>query len=231
MRNDVRHFIQTCQSCATKKLPILTPRVSLVPIQPLAKLERWQTDTIGPFKATKNGNVHIIIFIEILTRYVEAFAIKDLKSETISRSFVENICQKYGCPSELMSDNGKAYCSNLMKDICEMLGTKTVRCTPYHAAGNGGAKRANKSVIEIMSHFVDKNQLNWDEVLKYTVFATNSAINQSLKRSPFYLMYLTEATLLLDLVLQTPIQTYKDLNDYKVRAQHDIVGLKVINIL
>ena len=106
-----------------------------------------------------------------------------------------------------------------MTEICAIFGTKSIKCSPYHAAGNGLAEASNKAVIKILKHTVDKHQLNWDLMLPYSVFALNTSLRKSLKDSSFYLLFLTDARLPLDSVLELPRKQFENLPDYKEQAQ------------
>ena len=55
------------------------------------------------FPVTSNGNCYIVIFMDYLTKWPEAFAIPDQKAETTSLLFLEhNVC-RHGIPEELLT--------------------------------------------------------------------------------------------------------------------------------
>ena len=47
---------------------------------------------------TKGGNGYIVVFMDYLTKWPEAFAIPDQTSLTIARLFVEKIVSRHGVP-------------------------------------------------------------------------------------------------------------------------------------
>ena len=158
-----------------------------------------------------------------MTRFVQVFAVPDITAMTIARVFVENICLQFGIPSTLLSDNGTGYTANLTQEICKLLGVKSVTCTAFHPQGNGLAESYNKHIIAILSHYVGKTQKDWDIYLKYAEFALNTSVSHSLGDSPFYLMYLTDVTMLLENVLECPRVQYLDVEDYKTIMQRCFV--------
>ena len=80
---------------------------------------------------TERGNSYIIVFMDYLTKWPEAYAISDQSSETIARLLVENVICCHGVPKELLSDIGPNLLSNLILDICDIMGMK-VNTTAYH---------------------------------------------------------------------------------------------------
>ena len=50
---------------------------------------------------------------------------------------VDNFISKYGCPTELHSDQGKNVDGVLMNRLCNLLQIAKTRTTPYHPQSNG----------------------------------------------------------------------------------------------
>ena len=48
-------------------------------------------DILGPLPLSESGNKYIVVFTDYLTKRPEAFALKDMKAETIARVFVDEI--------------------------------------------------------------------------------------------------------------------------------------------
>ena len=55
---------------------------------------------------TEAGNRYVVVFLEYLTKWVEAFAIPDQCAETIAQLLVEEIFCRHGAPAYLLSDHG-----------------------------------------------------------------------------------------------------------------------------
>jgi hypothetical protein len=45
-------------------------------------------DIMGPLAETKEGNKYIIVFMDYLTRWPEAFAMPDQSAKTVARIFI-----------------------------------------------------------------------------------------------------------------------------------------------
>ena len=81
---------------------------------------------------TVNGNRYIIVFVNYLTKWVEAYAVADQSSETIAQLLVDNIICRHSVPEELISNRGANLLSNLVKDICAACDMTKLNTTAYH---------------------------------------------------------------------------------------------------
>ena len=80
---------QMCKICITRRNTVVEFKVPLVlmPV-PAAPMEFTAMDIVGPFPETVDGNKYILVFCDYLTKWPEAFPIKDQKAETIAQVFV-----------------------------------------------------------------------------------------------------------------------------------------------
>ena len=75
---------------------------------------------------TVRGNRYVIVFMDYLTKWVEAFAIPDQTALTVVRTLVEKVIPIHGVPKELLSDRGTNFLSNLATAIYQLIGTKKI---------------------------------------------------------------------------------------------------------
>jgi len=111
MIKDVKSWIKTCPDCQAYK----ARRVKYGFLQPIPvgnKFVKWAVDIIGPLPLTQLGNKYILVFTEYLTRWPEAFAIKDASAEVVAKMLLEEILSRFGAPMELLSDRGAVFTSN-----------------------------------------------------------------------------------------------------------------------
>ena len=129
LTNSVRRYVLSCIFCQCHKSNSCFPPGPLSPISPPTRpFELLGIDHLGPFKETKDGNQHIVVIIDYLTRFVEAFAVPDTSSHHVLQ-FLYTIFLRHGYPSRLISDQGSAFTSQsfdtAMKNwnICHTLST------------------------------------------------------------------------------------------------------------
>ena len=72
--------------------------------------------------------MHAVVFVDYLTKWPEIFAAPDQSALMIARLLVEHVISRHGVPRELLSDRGPAFLSKLLKEMCQLIGSK--RPTP-----------------------------------------------------------------------------------------------------
>src|SRR5437667_10513845 len=70
-----------------------------------------------------------------------------------------------------------------------MLITDLLMSTTYHSQTDGQTERANRSILQILRHFVNVSGSNWAQNLSVVEFAINSAVSRSTGKSPFEIVY------------------------------------------
>ena len=158
-------------------------------------------DIVGKLPLTENGNQYLLVFSDYLSRWTEAFPIPDQRSGTIAKVFVEEIVYRYGVPGTLLTDNGSNFVGILFQQICKLLGIKRLLTTPYHPQTDGLVERFNGTLLGMLRPFVGDTQRDWDTFLKPVLFAYRTAVQKSIKTSPFFLMYGRLPTLPFDDIL------------------------------
>ena len=78
----------------------------------------------------QQGNCYAVVFMDYLTKWPEVFVVPDQTALTIARLLVEQVVSRHGVPSQLLSDRGAAFLSNLLRELCTVMGMKKVNTVP-----------------------------------------------------------------------------------------------------
>ena len=82
---------------------------------------------------------------------------------------------RLGFPSQLHSDQGRQFESEIFKQMCSLLGIRKIRTTPSHSKSDGQTERMNRALIEPVRARVDhSNALN---VKKWSTLALIGSID------------------------------------------------------
>ena len=68
------------------------------------------------------GNCHVVVFQDFLTKCPLVFPVSDQKATTLAKLLAEEVIPVFGVPAALLSDRGANLLSNLMLDLCQLLG-------------------------------------------------------------------------------------------------------------
>ena len=74
-----------------------------IPNRPFDKIA---IDLLTEYETSTSGNKHILMIIEHLTRWPEAFPIPDKPADTIVSTFINKYLPEHMCPSSILSYNG-----------------------------------------------------------------------------------------------------------------------------
>ena len=110
----------------------------LTPIPVAGPFDRVGVDVLH-FPKSAAGNQYAVVFVNYLTKQPEVFATPDQSALTIAKLLVENVVCRHGVPAQLLSDRGAAFLSQLMKEVCEVVGVKKVNTTAYHPGSSNGS--------------------------------------------------------------------------------------------
>ena len=159
-------------------------------------------DVLGPLPTSQGGNKFILVVMDYFTKWVEMFPMKDQTAETVAEVLVDQVFSRMGCPIELHSDQGSNFKSKVMTEVYRLMGIKKTQTTPYHPRGDGMVERMNRTLEDMMAHWVSERQTDWDQHLQLLAMAYRSAPHSTTAESPNLLMLGREVTLPVDLVVE-----------------------------
>ena len=107
-----------------------------------------------------SGNEHILIIIDHLTRWPDAFPIPNKKADTIACILNNNYLPIYMCPCYILSDNGMELKNKLMENVLQQLGLDCIFSAPYQPQSNGKLEVFNKYLKPTLKKLCENNPDN-----------------------------------------------------------------------
>lgn len=193
-------FFKNCDKCAARKSPPKAPRAQLQKYVVGAPMERWAIDILGPLPLTNKKNSYLMVVGDYFTKWIDAIPIRNMKANTIAQKFVNHIVSIFGVPMQIHSDQGQTFESDVFKEMCRILGIEKTRTTPYRPQSDGMIERANRTIENMLSAFVDENQKNWDDLIPLLMLAYRSSVHESTGVSPNEMVFGHSVILPVDLV-------------------------------
>ena len=189
MRKYVEKFIKQCTTC--QKNAHFRVKADVVPftVGAFDLMERINVDSCGPFNDDK-GNQHIIVIIDCFSRWVELYPSPDTSALSAARA----ICQwvsRFGAPSQILSDNGPQYHNEMIKQLCDMVGSQQILTMPYSKEENSMVERANREVTRFLRDVLlwKKDKANWSDYLPIAQRIMNSLDKEITGYAPCDLLY------------------------------------------
>lgn len=180
MQRDIRNYVFSCEFCNKRKFRRHPKFGKMGRVQGKFPFDIIGVDILGPLKKSHNGNKYIVVFIDYFTKLVEAFAIPDMEAKTIAQLLLNEVVFRYGAPSQILSDKGSQFTSQLLKDLTTFLHSKKLFTTPYHPQTDGLVEKFNQTLATMLSAFVNRSEKNWDENLRAVILLVqhrHSSIN------------------------------------------------------
>ncbi|UYV63259.1 hypothetical protein LAZ67_2003565 [Cordylochernes scorpioides] len=198
----VRQYVSHCRECQRRKKLPRHPAGQLVSIPPVEKpFFKVGVDLLGKFPVSKDGNRWIIVCTDYMTRYAITKVIPDGGTIETAKFLVKDVILKHGAPREMITDRGRNFISQVIKEINALCGIVHRFTTAYHPQTNGLTERFNKPLGDMLSMYTGVEQKDWDQVLPYVTFAHNTAKQEAIGYTPFFLVHAREAETYIDAIL------------------------------
>ena len=187
IKSDVAKFCKSCLVYASRKG---TGRKQRPPLQSIPVGGPFQMVGVDVLQLplSQNGNQYAVVFQDYLTKWLEVFATPDQKAETIAHLFVEHVVARHRVPEYFLSDRGPNFLSELMQEVCRLLGTTKVNTSGYHPQCDGLVEKFNNTLINMLAKSVNKYGHDWDIQLPYVLFVYRAAVQESTQVSPFQML-------------------------------------------
>jgi transposase InsO family protein len=124
-----------------------------------------------------------------LTKWSVAVPIDKTDANSVAQAFVENFILIYGIPESILTDKGTNFMGNVFKEICKILKITKLNTIAYNPASNGALERSHRTLKDYLKNFVDKDQLNWDTFVKFSMHSYNTTPHTSTNFTPHELVF------------------------------------------
>ena len=185
MKQDIANIVRTCHGCQmtktyrqSNKLPLTITDTASEPF------EKISMDFVGPLPVTENSTQHVPTIQDDLMKYSLAFPTPTTETAIVAFKLF-HIFSLFGIPRHIRTDQGIAFCSNLVTLITTELKINKIDCSPYHPESNGALERTHSSLKETLRFQIKDNRNDWDQHIDKSVSAIHSATGYS----PYELLF------------------------------------------
>lgn len=189
MRKDLENsYIPSCEECQRNKNATKAPAGPLHPL-PIAdkRGDRIFIDFIGPLPKDKGFNYLCTITDQLNSDYRLIPCNTEINAERFAKLFFDVWYCDNGLPLEIVSDRDHLFTSKFWAALHSLSGVKLKMSTAFHPQTDGASERTNKTVIQALRYFVDRQQKGWVDALPRVRFAIMNTKNESTNFSPFEL--------------------------------------------
>ena len=150
---------------------------------------------------------NVLVVTGHFTRYAQAYVTRTQTAQTTARTLWDKFIVHYGLPEKILSDQGDNIESQLMADLCKLMGMQKIWTSPYHPQTNGQCERFNSTLIRILGMLPPEKKSEWKHHTGTLVHAYNCTRKSATGFIPYYLMYGRQPHLPVDITLALAPQT------------------------
>ena len=213
-RKDTELFVRRCDKCCRYRKGPTRPQGLMKNGVGLAPFQKFHIDLTGPHRRSSGGHVYLLTGICCFTKYLVVVPLKDKSALTVANALLKHVYLIYGAVELQVHDNGPEFVNAILGHLSRMMGIQDLRSTPYRPVANSAIERTHRTINAVFAKTIKEHQKDWHEQAKYVCFAYNTAKHSSTTFSPFYLVFLREPRVGIDLFLDRSEPAYQDTDEY-----------------
>lgn len=189
MRSDVASVLRRCQVCARYKIPQTIPTDKMVSHPKISRpFEMICLDTMGVFPKSKQGNCHLLVVTDYLSKYTLLFPLRSATGQNICRRLEKEVFLVYGVPKTIICDNGSAFRSKEFSKLVQQY-KSTIKFTANYNPRANPTERVNRVIKTMIAMYVSDNHRTWDERLPEIGCALRTSTHETTGLTPFFINF------------------------------------------
>ena len=147
-------------------------------------------DFITTLPETKANHDAVMVIVDKLTKLVMFIPTRtDMDTVTTAKLFFNHWYRWFGLPKKIISDRDGRFISKFWKELFRLTQTRLAMSTSHHPQTAGQTEKANRTLEEMIRHYINYQQNNWDELLPGLEHAYNSSVHATAGLAPFMMTF------------------------------------------
>jgi hypothetical protein len=117
-----------------------------------------------------------------------AVAVEFENASVVSEVLFDRWIAVFGPPVSLLSERGKTFCSDIVRNPCDKVGTHKIFTSPYAPQTDGCVERFSATQCRDLAKFLTDEE-DWDRHLAFAVFRYNASQNDATGTSPYRALF------------------------------------------
>uniref|UniRef100_A0A3B3H5K4 Gypsy retrotransposon integrase-like protein 1 n=1 Tax=Oryzias latipes TaxID=8090 RepID=A0A3B3H5K4_ORYLA len=186
MEDDVCAYVAACTTCARAKSSTSPPAGHLHPLPtPGRPWSHIAVDFVTGLPPSQGFTV-ISTVVDRFSKAAHFIPLAQLPTATETANILVNhVFRHHGIPTDIVSDRGPQFISQVWKAFCSALGASISLSSGYHPQSNGQAERANQELEAALRCLAAQNQGDWSDHLIWIEYAHNNHPSAATGMSPF----------------------------------------------
>ena len=146
-------------------------------------------DCVGSLERSSRGFKWILTYIDLHSSFLLAIPMKSKSADDVIHSYIESILPRIGPSKYILTDNGKEFKNDTMREVLRMLNTEHKFTTVYFPRGNSRLENCMSKYMKCMSKYMDILNKQWDKCLNLATYSFNISPSCDNPSSPYFLVF------------------------------------------
>ena len=120
---------------------------------------------------------------------IRVYVTKDQKALTAAKTLYKGFISIFGAPERILTDQGKAFTSEVVEQFCSQFRISQSTTTAYHPQSNGQVEWPHQTLWRMIGKLKDKHKEQWKRHLSKLTHAYNSTRSAIASYSPHFLTF------------------------------------------
>jgi transposase InsO family protein len=144
---DTSEIVRTCEGCQFYARKTNLPAHVLQTIPVMWPFAVWGMDIVGPLRKVPGGYTHLLVAIDMFSKWVEVRPITNLRAEQ-AMTFFTDIVYRFGVSNSIITDNGSQFTRRKFLELCDKFHIRVDWAAVAHPQTNDQVERANGMILQ-----------------------------------------------------------------------------------
>jgi hypothetical protein len=147
-------------------------------------------DFIVRLPTAQSGYDFIWVIVDRFLKVAHFIPVKTMyKGAKLEELYIARIGCLHEVPKKIVSDRGTQFTIRFWEKLHEAMDTRLNFSSAYHPQTDGQTERVNRILEDMLRACALKEKKSWDKCLPYADFSYNNSYQESLRMSPFEVLY------------------------------------------
>ena len=149
----------------------------------------------------KGLDENVLVVTDHFNRYAQMYITRTQTTQTTAKTLWDKFIVHYGLPQKIFTDQGQSFESQLVSDLCELMGMCKIWTSLYHLQTNGQCERFNSTLINMLGTLPQGGEVRVEKPHWNVESCLQLHPKLSYWVQHYYLMYGRQPHLLIDVTL------------------------------
>jgi len=222
MAKDVTDWCRACDICARSRGAPPRAHASMQKVIAAAPMDMVAIDILSGLPTASDGSTCILVVVDYFTKWAEAYALPNEEAATCMTAVYQNFFSRFGLPTQLHSDQGRNFESNLVSELTKLTGIRRTRTTPFHPRSDGQTERMNRTILAMLKATAQENPEDWPDKLPMIMSAYRMTPHSTTGLSPNKAMMSRETRAPPTLIATPPEEIIQPQIPYNVKLRDNM---------